>query len=90
MDNISQTEKNISIIYIISEQKDIRGLIKRALIKTADEKKITELNGIKALPSNFNSDTYIITEYNRTHIAAVSKITPKRNVKLYVYVNNIR
>ncbi|MHB1601910.1 MAG: sigma-54 interaction domain-containing protein, partial [bacterium] len=89
MSNISQTEKNESIIYIISELKDILGLIKRALIKTADGKKITGLNNIKALPSNFNSDTYIITEYNRTNIAAISKITPKRNVKLYVYVNDV-
>ncbi len=97
MNNISQTEKSErfsrseasqSIVYIISGQKDIRSLIKRALIKTADEKKITELNDIKALPSNFNSDTYIITEYNRTYISGVSRITPKRNVKLYVYVNN--
>ena len=89
MNNISQTEKNISIIYIISEREDIRALIKRTMVKTADEKKISELNGVKDLPSNFNSDTYIIAEYSRNNTAAVSKITPKRNVKLYVYVNNI-
>ena len=89
MNNISQTEKNISIIYIISEREESRALIKRALVKTADEEKITELNGVKDLPSNFNSDTYIIAEYSRTNASAVSKITPKRNVKLYVYVNNI-
>ncbi len=89
MNNISQTEKNISIIYIISELEESRALIKRTLVKTADEKKIAELKNVKALPSNFNSDTYIIAEYSRTNASAVSKITPKRNVKLYVYVNNI-
>ncbi|MHB8231560.1 MAG: sigma-54 interaction domain-containing protein [bacterium] len=80
---------NISQVYIVSRQKDICDLIKRALIKTVSEKKITELKNIKGLPSNFNSDTYIITEYNAGYIAGVSKITPKRNIKLYVYVNNI-
>jgi hypothetical protein len=44
MNNISQTEKNISIIYIISEREESRALIKRALVRTADEEKITELN----------------------------------------------
>ncbi len=88
MGNISQTEKNGSVVYIISQQESIRSAIKRVLIKTAEENKIAELKDIKSLPSHFNSDTYIITEYDRTHIAALSKITPKRNVKLYAYVND--
>jgi len=82
-------EKNISIIYIISERADICALIKSTLAKTVDEKKITELKGINELPSNFNSDTYIIAEYSRINVSAISKATPKRNIKLYVYVNNI-
>ncbi|MHB1661518.1 MAG: sigma-54 interaction domain-containing protein [bacterium] len=80
---------NISQVYIVSRQKDICDIIKRALIKTVDEKKITELKDIRALPSNFNSDTYIITEYNTGYITGAARITPKRNIKIYVYVNNI-
>jgi transcriptional regulator with PAS, ATPase and Fis domain len=64
-------------------------MIRQTLAKTVSENKITGLKDPKELPASLNSDTYIITEYNDNHISCVSKITPKRNVKLYVYIDDI-
>ncbi len=98
MNNISQTKKNERlslieagryIVYIVSKRKDICGLIKESLKKTVDEKKIAVLKDIKDLPSSFNADTYIITENDRAYIAAAAGISPKRNVKLFVYADNL-
>ena len=53
------------------------------------EDKIAVSAGFKNLPRSFNSNTYIITEYDENYIKEISSIKPKRNVKLYVYIENL-
>lgn len=89
MNNISQTEKKEHIVYILSKQKNLAEIIKRSLALTVPEKKIAVPAGLKDLPRSFNSNTYIITEYDKDYITGISRITPKRNIKLYVYVENL-
>jgi transcriptional regulator with GAF, ATPase, and Fis domain len=89
MNNISQTEKNEYLVYILSEQKKTSEIIKKALSRTLPEDKIAVSAGFKNLPRSFNSNTYIITEYDENYIKEISSIKPKRNVKLYVYIENL-
>ena len=89
MNNISQTEKKEYLVYILSEQKKIIETITVALARTLPKDKIAVSTGFKDLPRNFNSNTYIITEYDENYIKEISAIKPKRNVKLYVYIENL-
>lgn len=90
MSNFSQTEKNFRYpVYIIIKSKTVASLLKNSLKKTISEEKICILRDIKELPSNFGNNTYIITENNRAFIAKISKISPKRNIKLFVYIESI-
>ncbi len=90
MSNFSQTEKNIkSLVYIIIKSKPTISLLKNGLKKTIDEAKISVLKNIEELPANFDNNTYIIIENNKTFISKVSKISPKRNIKLFVYIESI-
>jgi len=90
MSNFSQTEKNPKCpVYIIIKSKAVASLLQNSLKKTINEEKICILRDIKDLPSNFGNNTYIITENNRAFIPKISKISPKRNIKIFVYVQNI-
>ncbi len=89
MNNISQTEKNEYLVYILSEQKKTVEIIKKALSRTLPEDNIAVSAGFKNLPRSFNSNTYIISEYDENCIKEISSIKPKRNIKLYVYIENL-
>ena len=78
MNNISQTEKNEYLVYILSEQKKTAETIKKALSRTLPEDNIAVAAGFKNLPRSFNSNTYIITEYDENYIKEISSIKPKR------------
>ena len=90
MSSFSQTEKNARpLVYIIIKSKTVVSLLKKELKKTINENKISILKNIEDLPANFDNNTYIIIEYNKTFISKASKISPKRNIKLFVHVESI-
>lgn len=90
MSDFSQTEKNSNfLVYILIRSKITVNLLKNELIKTVNGDKICHIEKIEDIPSNFNNNTYIITENDLLFISRVSRISPKRNIKLFVYVENV-
>ncbi len=90
MGNSGQTKKkHLPSAYILMRSADTASLIKNELKKTLNENKIEILSDADDLPSDFNRDTYLIVENNKSFILKASKTMPKRNLKLILYAENL-
>ena len=86
----SQTENNFKYLaYIITQTEEAGIIIKKALLKTLSSDKIKLLKNCNELPKHFQNSTYIIFEYNEANISYIAKIGSRRNLNLFVYVEDI-
>ncbi len=86
----SQTENNFKYLaYIITQTEEAGIIIKKTLLKTLSADKIKLLKNCNELPKHFQNSTYIIFEYNEANISYIAKIGSRRNLNLFVYVEDI-
>ncbi|MHB1664637.1 MAG: sigma-54 interaction domain-containing protein [bacterium] len=86
----SQTENYFKYLaYIITQTEETGIVIKKALLKTLSADKIKLLKNCNELPKHFQNPTYIIFEYNAVNMSYIAKIGSRRNLNLYVYVEDI-